>query len=306
MVRKAVLTALVYGYTVCVMLGLGSSIKIDVWAEMKKSPRAVACGLASQFGIMPLLAFVLSLALGLGEMEAMSLLLLGMSPGGVTSTLFTYMVDANVTVSVVMTTLSTACALFMMPLLLFVYARPPLVRNKAQVSYAAIVVTLLIATIPALAGWRLRKKFEQCADFVERWVTRLGFALVLAAIASVLAWPSSQGHAGVTAKAFVAMFAMLPSGFALGYGAAWLTGLDKPLARTVSMETGIQQVGIAGAIAVNSFEGAPRDKAVTVTLVFGMLTFGAGLLYAAGLRSMDRAAAKFKNIPKDLEATVVG
>jgi len=44
MARTAVLTALVYSYTVCVMLGLGASIKVNVLEEVRKSPKAVLCG----------------------------------------------------------------------------------------------------------------------------------------------------------------------------------------------------------------------------------------------------------------------
>ena len=38
---KAILTALVYGYTIIIMLGMGASIDIDVPAEIKKSPKAI-------------------------------------------------------------------------------------------------------------------------------------------------------------------------------------------------------------------------------------------------------------------------
>ena len=104
---KAILTALVYGYTIIIMLGMGASIDIDVPAEIKKSPKAILCGVASQYMFMPLITWGLICAFDLGDTEALSLMLCGMSPGGVTSTFFTYVSRANVTLSLLMTTCST-------------------------------------------------------------------------------------------------------------------------------------------------------------------------------------------------------
>ena len=54
--RSALQMALVYGYTIFVMLGMGASIDVDFVAEVKKAPKAVLCGVASQFGFMPFIA----------------------------------------------------------------------------------------------------------------------------------------------------------------------------------------------------------------------------------------------------------
>jgi len=284
MARQAVLTVLVYAYTICVMVGLGASIDVDIFEEVRKAPRAVLCGLCSQFGIMPLLAFSLSVAFGLGDAESIAILLVGMSPGGVTSTLFVYLCRANVTVSLVMTTLSTFAALFMMPLLLFVYARPPLASsNGSRVSYVAIVATLLVATAPAVLGWRVRRRFDGVGQVLETWATKVGFFLIVATLVAVFSWPSGNSG-GVTLKAVVVMFLLSPCGFALGYTAARAAGLDLTLARTVSIETGIQQVGIAAAIAVNSFKGDTLHKMVSILAIFGLITFLDGIAWATLLR----------------------
>ena len=298
MARKAVLTLLVYAYTLSVMLGLGSSIKVNIWEEVKKAPRAVICGFCSQFGFMPLLTFLLAVAFGLGDTESVALLLIGMSPGGVTSTLFCYLSECNVTVSLVMTTLSTFTALFMMPLLLFIYARPPLVSsNDSRISYLAIIVTLLIATIPAILGWRIRAKWARLGELLETWATRFGFGLIIITIIAIFAWQPSGGTAGVTGKSVIVMLLLCPCGFILGYGAASLIfGLDVVLARTVSIETGIQQVGIAGAIAVNSFSGSQLDKMVQIMAIFGAITFSYGLAWAAFLR--------WWGLPAPVDATI--
>ena len=234
---KAILTALVYGYTIIIMLGMGASIDIDVPAEIRKSPKAILCGVASQYLFMPLVTWGLICAFDLGDTEALSLMLCGMSPGGVTSTFFTYMSRANVTLSLLMTTCSTFLAVGLMPLLIFIYVRPPLVDGNApKMNYLAIVVTLLVATTPALVGWRLRQTREGTGKAVETWATRIGAVLLVAAcVVALLGVPSA-----ITPSALAVMALMCPVGFGLGYGFAKVViGADARTARTVSMETGV-------------------------------------------------------------------
>ena len=278
---KAILTALVYGYTIIIMLGMGASIDIDVPAEIHKSPKAILCGVASQYLFMPLVTWGLICAFDLGDTEALSLMLCGMSPGGVTSTFFTYMSRANVTLSLLMTTCSTFLAVGLMPLLIFIYVRPPLVDGNApKMNYLAIVVTLLVATTPALVGWRLRQTREGTGKAVETWATRIGAVLLVAAcVVALLGVPSA-----ITPSALAVMALMCPVGFGLGYGFAKVViGADARTARTVSMETGIQQVGIAGAIAINTFKGQALDKAIATIAVFGIFTVVFGLLWSGVL-----------------------
>ena len=81
------------------------------------------------------------------------------------------------------------------------------------------------------------------------------------------------------------MALMCPVGFLLGYGFAKVViGADARTARTVSMETGIQQVGIAGAIAIQTFKGQALDKAIATIAVFGIFTVAFGLLWSGILR----------------------
>ena len=302
--RSALQMALVYGYTIFVMLGMGASIDVDFVAEVKKAPKAVLCGVASQFGFMPFIAWALCVALDLGNTESMAIILIGMCPGGVTSTLFTYLSRANVTLSLVMTTCSTFAALFMIPLLILVYVRPPLVskgEDDSEVSYAAIVVTLIVATTPAVAGWRLRRTRPDLGEKVEKAATKTGSVLIVGVLVFSFAWPGPGGY-GMTAKAAAVMILMCPCGFLLGYGFSVLCGLDQVTSRTVSMETGIQQVGIAAAIAINSFEDDQLDRTITVMVIFGCVTVVFGAVWALILRHFFALKDDAKMYPDDKPA----
>ena len=97
----------------------------------------------------------------------------------------------------------------------------------------------------------------------------------------------------MTAKCFAVMVLMCPCGFLLGYGFGLACGMDQITCRTISMETGIQQVGIAGAIAIQSFEDDQLDRTIVVMVMFGVATVIFGALWALILRkAFDPPAAK--------------
>jgi len=73
-----------------IMFGMGSSLTLNDFKAIAKSPRGVLIGFVSQFGLMPLIAFGLSHVLGLAPAFAISLILIGTLPGGTTSNMFTY------------------------------------------------------------------------------------------------------------------------------------------------------------------------------------------------------------------------
>ena len=269
------------------MFGMGSSIDVDLCAEIRKAPKAVLCGISSQYIFMPFFAWALAMALGLSDTESMALLLVGMCPGGVTSTLFTYISKANVTMSLVMTTCSTFVALFMIPLLIFVYVRPPLISSdneNTKISYVAIIFTLLIATIPAVIGWYLRRKAPALGAQAEKWATAFGSACILILVILTFAWPA-PGSWGTTWKCIACIVLMCPCGFVFGYGFTTLLGMDVVTARTVSMETGIQQVGIALAIMLNSFKDEQLERSISVIIVMGVATVLFGAVWASVLRA---------------------
>ena len=282
---------------------MGASINLDIFAEIRRTPKAVLCGITSQYGSMPLVAWLLCLALDLNSMEAITVCLLGMCPGGVTSTLFTYVGNGNVTLSLVMTTCSTFMALFMMPFLIWVYVRPPVFRDekKTQVSYVAIISTLLVATIPAFFGWRLRRTRPGPGAVAEKWSTLVGIVFIVFLVVLTFAWPAKDSW-GATPSSYAAAVIMFPCGFSFGYGFARLAGLDETTARTVSMETGIQQGGIAAAVIIRTYDQDDIDRALSVMIFFGFSSLFFGTVFAGLYRAMPVKDGSFEKVREAIAA----
>ena len=73
-----------------IMLGMGASLTWRDFLIAFRKPKGVLVGLLCQYGIMPLLGFLMAMALGLPPAVAVGLILIACMPGGTTSNIFTY------------------------------------------------------------------------------------------------------------------------------------------------------------------------------------------------------------------------
>lgn len=104
-----------------IMFSLGCSVELrKLWSHIRR-PWGIAVGLLCQFGLMPLIAYLLALSFSLTTAQAIAVLIMGCCPGGASSNILTFWVDGDMDLSISMTTCSTVAALGMMPLCLYLY-----------------------------------------------------------------------------------------------------------------------------------------------------------------------------------------
>lgn len=78
-----------------VMFSLGCSVEIrKLWSHIRR-PWGIAVGLLCQFGLMPLIAYLLAISFSLQPMQAIAVLIMGCCPGGTVSNIFTFWVDGD-------------------------------------------------------------------------------------------------------------------------------------------------------------------------------------------------------------------
>jgi predicted Na+-dependent transporter len=97
------LQLLMVGVVFCLMLGLGSTVKPSDVTGLRHNPKPAAIGFISQFIFMPLMAFCLAKILDVPDTMGLSMILIGCTPGGSTSNLFTYFSRGDVGLSIAMT-----------------------------------------------------------------------------------------------------------------------------------------------------------------------------------------------------------
>jgi BASS family bile acid:Na+ symporter len=148
-----------------IMFGLGAGLTPRDFRQALKRPWGLIIGWVTQFGIMPLLAFILvttflfQLPKEYAIPVAIGALIMGCVPAGTTSNIFTYFSKGNLALSVIMTTNSTLWAIIMTPLSLFIYLGLLLPDGgiAQQIPPRNIIVTLIILLIPVVLGMLIRK-----------------------------------------------------------------------------------------------------------------------------------------------------
>ncbi|XP_051954056.1 sodium/bile acid cotransporter 4 [Xyrauchen texanus] len=231
------------------MLGLGCTVEISQLGEHIRKPIGALLALVCQFVIMPLIAFLLALAFSLNDVAAMAVLLCGCCPGGNLSNIMSLLVNGDMNLSIIMTISSTLLALLLMPLCLWMYSRAwintPVVN---LLPFGAIILTLCGTLIPIGLGVWLRHRYTRVADIILKvslWSLLVTLVMLFIMTGTML---GPELLATIPASVYLVAVLMPMSGYAAGYGLATLFDLPPNSRRTVSLETGCQNVQLCTAI----------------------------------------------------------
>ena len=268
------------------MLGMGATLTIDHFRQVARQPLPVLIGLASHYGWMPLIAFLLARGLDLSPAMAVGLIIMGCSTGGALSNFFCYISRGDLALSISMTVVSTLTGFLMIPLLLFIYTAPFLDAsqdNSLSIPLGRIFATLLFILIPVWLGVVLRRYSLLWARRAEITGSAVGLLLIILIVGSnvlreadtMLMMDSSVYFAGVL---------LSPIGILLGYLGARLLRLETRQRRAVSLETGVQNVPLALAIILISFPGEIRSEILVVPIFYGLAIVPLAALVALLLR----------------------
>ncbi|XP_030832211.1 ileal sodium/bile acid cotransporter-like, partial [Strongylocentrotus purpuratus] len=185
---------------------------------------------------------------------ALSVLILACCPGGTLSNLFTYWTDGDVCLSVCMTTVSTAVAIGMMPLNLFIYSRV-WTDDGAVIPYVNIVTTLVSILIPVAFGVFVRWWRKEWTKYITR--VGVGVAFLFMIVAWVLFFKLNPGFLNAGWQLWMCAMLLPFLGYGLGYGLAVLLRQPHNKCRAISFETGSQNVSLATTLIVVSFANSP-------------------------------------------------
>jgi len=252
---------------VVLMAGMGASLTLADFQAVLRSPRGPFIGLLSQYGWMPLIAFALATALQLPAEQAISLIIVGCTPGGTTSNLFTYYARADVALSISMTALSTIVAVVVMPALLLVYASG--YAGALKIPYGNITVTLAVMLVPLALGMTLRARTPRAAAVVERAGGLAGIGVLLLLIVSGLVHNGAL-LARTTPAMYTAAIGLGVLGFGLGYLGAAALRVPTAGRRAIAFETGIQNSPLALGIIVASFPAEAQDRLLWLPLLYAL------------------------------------
>lgn len=279
--EQALLAAMIF----VIMLGMGASLTPrDFWLALRR-PYGLAIGIVSQYGFMPLIGFTMAMTLDLPQPIAIGLLIMSCMPGGTTSNIFTYFSKGNLALSVLMTVTSTVFGIVLIPLVLLVYAS----ALDLTIPRENIIATLLILLIPVAIGMALRKINANAGAVTEF----MGSALALFFIAFLaISWvPRNwQFLLSTTPATYFVAIMLGVFGIAIGYAFARALNLHPRNARTVALETGIQNGPLAIAIIALTFSGPEQQGIMAVGALYSLFIVMTSTLVTLLFRRANTAA----------------
>lgn len=230
-----------------IMLGMGLTLQAGDFVVVARRPWPLVMGVAAQYVVMPGLAWLIATLLDLPPALAAGVILVGAAPGGTASNVMVYLSRGDTALSVAMTSVSTLLAPLLTPLLVLGLAGRflPVDAGDLFVSIVQIVVA------PILLGLLLRR----FVPGVERMLEVLPLVSVVGITAVVLAVVAASAETIYSVGLLVVIAVVVHNllGFAGGYGIARLFGMDDAGKRAISIEVGMQNSGLASALATVHF-----------------------------------------------------
>ncbi len=241
------------------MLGMGLTLSLDDFRAIRRMPGAVALGFGAQYTIMPLCGWLVATLLQLETGLAVGIILVASCPGGMASNMISYLARANVALSVILTLCSTILAFFFTPFWTSVLAGSRVPVDVLGMCLSALQLTVAPVTLGVLIRWLLPKTADRIGACGPT-VAVLAFTLVTGGIVAASA-EAIEANFGKLALAATLLHLF---GFSLGYAITKLFRYPDSIARTVSIEVGMQNGGMAAALAKQHFAAMPLAAAAGV------------------------------------------
>lgn len=234
-----------------VMLGMGLTLAPQDFLDVARRPMLVAIGCLLHFTVMPLAALLISKALQLPPEYTVGMVLVGATSSGTASNVVNYLARGNVALAVSLTIASTLLAVPLLPAITWV-----LVGQSVPVPASDMMLTVLqVAVVPVVFGMVLRVLFARGVERLQPLMPAMSLIVICLIIAIIVALNrTSIASAGMV----IALAVILHNGIGLACGYALARALRVPPvdARTIAIEVGMQNSGLAVALAVKYFAPA--------------------------------------------------
>jgi len=264
-------------FILIIMFGLGAGLTPKDFALALRRPWGLIIGWCTQFGIMPLMAYVLIVTVLFPfsnttdvMLVALGALIMGSVPAGTTSNLFTYFSKGNVALSVVMTINSTLWAFIMTPAALYVYSRLIGLDESLTVEFSELALVIVGLIIPVALGMLIRKFSSNFGAVIELLGSVVGLLFIPFLIAI---WVPRNWQLLVTTDwpTYVVAIGLGLFGITVAYYISRLLKLHPMNARTIALETGINNGPLAIAVIVAVYIDNPGvDKILLVPALYSL------------------------------------
>lgn len=238
------LTGLITPLIQIIMFGMGTSMSAKDFVAVVKTPKGVVIGVTAQFMIMPAMGYFLATMSDFPPEIAAGIVLIGCSPSGLASNVMAFLAKANLALSLTITSIATLLAPVLTPLLMKLLAGQFIEIDMLGMMWD--IVKMII--IPIGAGLIFNKILagkSKWLDDAMPIVSMAGIALIIVVITAA----GRNSLLDIGAALIILVLVHNIFGYTLGYWFARLFKMPERDARTVALEVGMQNGGLASGIA---------------------------------------------------------
>lgn len=275
-----------------IMFGMGLTMQPKDFLIIVKNPKDILIGCVAQFTIMPLLAYLLCKVFNLSQELTVGVILVGTCPGGTASNVITYFSKGDVPLSVGMTSINTLLAIFLTPAITYLF-----LKTNVNIDFLSMFLNIvLVVFIPVTLGLIINQFLNKITIKIKPFlpiISTIGICLIIASVVSHNV--SNIKSCGALILIIVIIHNLL--GYAFGFAIAKIFKMNVGKTKTLSIEIGMQNSGLASSLAQSSFSNLA--SATVPGAIFSVWHNISGAILASFYR---RWKDKNENDKEDLKA----
>lgn len=230
-----------------IMLGMGLTLTQQDILNLRHAGKLLILGVALQYLVMPFSAWLIAVALGLPKLLALGVILVGSCPGGTASNVVVFLARGDVALSVGMTTLSTLLSPILTPMWIWILASTWLSIDPLPLLWTVTKIVLL----PVVLGILLRRFWQPSAWFFEGVLPMVSIAIIAWIVGVIVGLNHDQLN--LTGMVLLAVILHNALGLFFGYQGTKFQTVNPVPRRTIAIEVGMQNSGLAVALAIAHF-----------------------------------------------------
>lgn len=239
------------------MFGVALDIKVRDFKQLFQSPKPPIVGLIAQLILLPILTLGLTFLLNVQPSIALGMILIAACPGGNVSNFAVHLAKGNTALSVLMTSISTLAAIFTTPLLFGILSQ--YVPNTASLGQSISVdpiemlqTILKLVALPLAIGMSINHFYPKLTERIQSPVKILSMVIFFGIVFFGIKgnWENVLTYVD---DIFFIVLIHNSLAFLLGFSWAKLMKMSVANTKAITIETGIQNSGLALIIALNFF-----------------------------------------------------
>ena len=269
-----------------IMFSIGSSLTIKDFKRITKRPREISIGIILQILLLPLLAFIIiGLFHNMPVESKIGIIILASCPGGSTSNFISYLVRADVALSISLTAVNSIITLISIPFFVGIALKlymQKIVNMQLPIG-STIFSIIIIVIVPTILGILVHKKWKKLIDKSRVYIKIISIILLTFIFSIKFFGNTNIGGSGLNKETIIMLLPPLLllhiSSLFIGYFISRRAKLNKKSATTIGMEVGLQNTTLAILIGGTLLQNEAMVSAVLVYAMFSFFTTtGFGLL----------------------------